>query len=122
MTKKLENMNLAELWKFWFKDWEQETPQLEDPNMMRIWSKNVNRAIGESSLLELIQALHLTYEEIDYLEEEAAMREAVYKRICEGLEERVDTIEKSVQLLLKEHEHEAAKITIGQLNRLKGGL
>ena len=31
-------------------------------------------------------------------------------------------IEKSVKILLKEHENTSANITIGQLNRLKGGL
>ncbi len=32
------------------------------------------------------------------------------------------TIEKSVKVLLKENENQPANITIGQLNRLKGGL
>ncbi len=32
------------------------------------------------------------------------------------------TIEKSVKVLLKENENKPANITIGQLNRLKGGL
>ncbi len=36
--------------------------------------------------------------------------------------ERIETIERSISVLLKEHDKEPAKITIGQLNRLKRGL
>ena len=36
--------------------------------------------------------------------------------------ERIETIERSLSVLLKEHDKEPAKITIGQLNRLKHGL
>jgi len=53
--------------------------------------------------------------------------EAWDKAICEsypfqGIIERIATIERSLSVLLKEHESEPAKITIGQLNRLKNGL
>jgi len=49
------------------------------------------------------------------------------KAVCsnypfEQILSRLDTIETSLNLLLKEHEGEPAKITIGQLNRLKNGL
>ena len=36
--------------------------------------------------------------------------------------ERIETIERSLSVLLKEHENEPSKVTIGQLNRIKRGL
>ena len=36
--------------------------------------------------------------------------------------ERIETMERSLTVLLKEHENEPAKVTIGQLNRIKRGL
>lgn len=53
--------------------------------------------------------------------------EAWDKSICDSypfstMLERFETIERSLKVLLKEHENEPAKITIGALNRLKGGL
>ena len=49
------------------------------------------------------------------------------KSICDSypfstILERIETIERSISVILKEHENEPAKITIGQLNRLKRGL
>lgn len=40
----------------------------------------------------------------------------------EGIQESIRVLENSVHLLLKEHDKEPAKITIGQLNKLKHGL
>lgn len=118
-----EKMNLKELWKFWIKDWEQEAPELENVDTMCQWEKATDKRIGEATLFELIEANHIAYrEEIDYLEQMDYMHKRIFSLICESLEERVDVIEKSVKLLLKEHEQEPAKITIGQLNRLKGGV
>ena len=53
--------------------------------------------------------------------------EAWDNAVCEShpiglILERIGVIERSVSVLLKEHDHEPAKITIGQLNRLKGGM
>jgi len=39
----------------------------------------------------------------------------------EAILERIETIERSLSVLLKEHDKEPAKITIGQLNKIKHG-
>lgn len=117
-----KKMSLKELWQFWLKDWEQDAPKLEDTNTMREWEIVTDKAIDKATLYELIEALHISEKEFYYHDQLMNMRKAVFKYICEELEDRVDTIEKSVRLLLKEHEDQAANITIGQLNRLKGGV
>lgn len=117
-----KEMNLKELWQFWIKDWKQEAPTLENTLTMRKWEDAINKAIERSSVLELIESLHITDTEIDYLEQVTYMRRAVFDYFCDSLQGQVNQIETSVKLLLKEHENEQADITIGQLNRLKNGI
>lgn len=116
-----EKMNLLELGEFWKKDWESESPKLENPNTMRMWDNAVEFKKRTASELELLQFLHVVKDE-EYIETVSNVRHHFFLVICESLQEQVEIIEKSVQMLLKEHEHEPAKITVGQLNRLKGGI
>jgi len=118
---KFEKMSLAELGEFWMKDWEKESPKLEDPNNMRNWDNAVENVKSSASELEMLQFLHMLKEEYD-VETVWNVREHLNLQFTEILQERLDQIEKSVKLLLKEHENEQANITIGQLNRLKGGI
>ncbi|MHC4547113.1 MAG: hypothetical protein ACYSYL_21815 [Planctomycetota bacterium] len=106
-------MNLIELGEFWLKDWEKDSPKLEDPT--------VEAAKRAASELELLELLHMFKEE-DYIETIWNIKKHLTLRFTEMLEEKVRQIEKSVQVLLKEHDLEQANITIGQLNRLKGGI
>jgi hypothetical protein len=114
-------MNLIELGEFWLKDWEKDSPKLEDPNNMRNWENAVEAAKRAASELELLELLHMFKEE-DYIETIWNIKKHLTLRFTEMLEEKVRQIEKSVQVLLKEHDLEQANITIGQLNRLKGGI
>jgi 2-succinyl-5-enolpyruvyl-6-hydroxy-3-cyclohexene-1-carboxylate synthase len=117
-----ENMSLKELWQFWFKDWEQDAPELENTDTMREWEDATDKAIGNATTLELLEALHIVDKESEWLDQVADMRKKVFQHICEPLQEQVNQIEISVKLLLKELEDEQSSITIGKLNRLKGGI
>jgi len=122
-TVKLEEMTIIELMEYWIKDWEQESPRLEhDKSHSSDWEDAVKKKIRASSVLTLLKALDVVHEDIDYLDVVTPMKDRIGLELVGDLYKNVERIEKSVQLLLKEHEHEPAKITIGQLNRMKGGL
>ena len=116
-----KDKNLLELAKFWNKDWEKESPELENVDTMRLWDKAVNAAACESSELELLQALHELKSE-EYVEMAYDLRHTFFEHFASLLLEEVKELRTSVEVLLKEHENEPAKITMGQLNRLKGGV
>ena len=118
---KFKDKKLLELAEFWNKDWETESPTLEDTNTMRLWEQAINTAARESSELEMLQALH-ELKDIDYLGEIVNLRERFFESFAFSLLEEMKQLKISVEVLLKEHENEPARITIGQLNRLKRGI
>jgi len=119
---KLEEMTIIELMEYWTEDWKQESPKLEDRGHYSKWATAVKKKTRTASILDLLKALDFTHTEIDYLEEITDMKARIGLELVGDLYEKVEQIEKSLQMLLKEHEHEPAKITVGQLNRLKGGI
>jgi len=118
---KFKDKNLLELAEFWNKDWEKESPELEDKNTMSLSDEAINAVACGSSEMELLQALHELKTE-EYVETIYDLRSTFFERFASLLLEEVKELRTSVEVLLKEHENEPAKITIGQLNRLKGGL
>ena len=118
---KFKKMNLLELVEFWNKDWQKETAELENVDTMRSWDTAVNAVASESSELEILQALHSLKSE-EYVETVYDLKLEFFERFASLLIEEVKELRISVEVLLKEHETEPARITIGQLNRLKGGI
>ena len=118
---KFKDKKLLELAKFWIEDWKKESPTLEDPKKMRLWDNALIDANRKSSEMEMLQALH-EFRDEDYIESIWAIRESFFDAFANSLIEEVKELRTSVEVLLKEHEIDPARITIGQLNRLKGGI
>ena len=116
-------MNIIELVEYWASEWEKDTPLFEnDAVASNEWDTLIRKRTRSSSIKDLIEVLHRC--DADDLDNPTfwAVGEQLAQNLVGDLYEKFAVLEKSVQLLLKEHEHETAKITIGQLNRLKGGL
>lgn len=120
--KEMKDMSIIELMEFWIEDWNKEEPSLEESSISNQWSELVTKKIRGESVLTLLKVLDLAHEDIDYLEELWKIRKYIGEALVGDLYEKVEQIETSVKLLLKEHDLEPAKITVGQLNRLKGGV
>lgn len=118
---KFKDMNLLELAKFWNKDMEKESPELDNTDTMYLWKEAVRATTHESTELEILQALHL-FKEADYVEEIFNLRRDFLECFANTLLEEVKELRTSVEVLLKQHESTPANITVGQLSRLKGGV
>ena len=112
--------SIMELMEYWIKDWETETPALENMSHFREWEVCFKKATNKATVKEMIDVWHIS-DGID-LELLWDMHEKIGKRIVGDLYDKVDTIETSLKLLLKEFGDQPAKITVNQLNRLKSGV
>lgn len=117
-----EKMSLVELAEFYNMDWEREETLLEDTIVDSQWNAAIKTRLRSASYREMIDALH-EFGDLEYtLEGEQAIEKQLRKDLLWRERERLDALEESVTVLLKQVEGEQANIKVGQLNRLKGGL
>ena len=121
--KNMKDMTIIELMEYWISEWTKDEPLFEnDAVASNEWDTLMRKRARNASLKDLIEVLHRC--DADDFDNPTIwdIKTELGQHLVGDLYEKVEQIEKSVQMLLKEHEHEPAKITVGQLNRLKGGI
>ena len=122
MKEKIKDLSIIELMEFWTKDWATESPTLEDLSNMRVWEEVFKYRSKRATIKDMIEVRHIADRADMDMPVLWDMGTMLAHAIAGDLYDTVETLTKSVQMLLKEHDKEPAKITMGQLNRLKGGL
>ncbi|MBD3405682.1 MAG: hypothetical protein GF411_06070 [Candidatus Lokiarchaeota archaeon] len=86
-----------------------------------IFLQKLKKSLLSATIEDMIKA-HAMFQPHDIIDAEFIILETLKEVFLLEIRERVDEIENSVMVLLKEHEHTQSIITVGQLNRLRGGL
>ena len=121
--KEMKEMSIIELMEYWQTEWSKDAPLFEND---RVASNTFDYLMKEkartSTFKELIEVLHMCdegdFDNPTFWE----VRSILSRDIVGSLYDDVEQMKKSVKVLLKENEDKPANITIGQLNRLKGGI
>jgi hypothetical protein len=112
--------SLPELAEFYVKDLNKPNPTLVAEDVAEEWNNAMRQAIFTASLKDKIEYLHIIQEMENY-DIEKPVYDAIREELMDDVIGRLDQLEKTVYVLLKQHENDSANISVGQLNRLKGG-
>ena len=118
--KKIDKMDIIELLEYCVEGKKHE-PRLEDRFHSIAWSENVRKRILDSSELTRLKALDVVYKDVEYLDEEIDIRDSIAESLVGDLYERVKLLETTVQLLMDELGGKQSKLSIKDINALKGG-